>query len=142
MNEDDAQRSLASSLAGDPGRTVYGPAVLGTMRVDDPADVAALQRLRAPAMPRAAPSPYPPMPVPPPPAVAGTIAPRRPPMPELVALGAALAIVAAPVGLVVSTIALRRIVRADPRPAGELLALLSIAASVLTMLVLLVLVVS
>jgi hypothetical protein len=48
--------------AGTPGRTVYGPAVLGTMRVEDPAALAALARLRAPEVPRPAPMATPPMP--------------------------------------------------------------------------------
>lgn len=94
MNEDEASRSLVSSLADDPGQTIYGPARFGTLRVVDPDDVAALHRLRAPAMPGPAPRPYPPMPAPPP-AVTGVIAPRpRATMPALLAVALTVGVLA------------------------------------------------
>jgi hypothetical protein len=44
--------SAVFQAAAERGRTVYGPAVLGTMRVEDPAALVALVALRAPEVPR------------------------------------------------------------------------------------------
>lgn len=105
-----------------PRATVYGPAVLGTVRVDDPRALAALHRARPPAMPRPTPAPAPvPRPVVP------------PGIPRLAIIGAVLAAVAPPVGCVVSAIALGRIVAARPRPPGEGLAALALTGSILAM---------
>jgi hypothetical protein len=101
---------------GDLRATVYGPAVIATLKVDDPRAVASLAALRVPAIPRPAPVAAPPL-----------------PRSRLAVVGAALAIALAPLGLIVSAIALTRILESRPRPRGEALAVLGVAASVLTM---------
>ncbi len=101
---------------GDPRATVYGPAVLGTVQVDDPQTLAAIAALRAPAIPRPPPVAAPP--------------PRTS---RLAVAGALLAIPLAPVGLVISAIALARILAARARLRGEALAVFGVAASVIAM---------
>lgn len=101
--------------------TVYGPAVLGTMKVDDPRAIAALAGL-APAIPR-------------PPPVAAPPPARRP---RLVAIGLALAPLP-PLGLVLSTVALAGILARRPRPPGEAAAVLGVVLGTLALVVALVL---
>lgn len=102
---------------GDVRATVYGPAVLGTVQIDDPHTLAAVAALRAPAIPRP-----PPIAAPPPPRTS-----------RLAIIGAALALPLPPLGLIVSTVALARILGAHPRRRGEALAVLGVAASVIAL---------
>lgn len=113
--------------AVDPGRTVYGPAVLGTMKVDDPDAIASLAALRAPAMPRPAPVPVVEAPAP----VYPTL-PMVAPLPWTVTAAAALAVPLPPVGLGLAIAALRGLRRGAPHPRGETVAVLALVVSVLT----------
>ena len=117
--------SAASSPRPLARSTVYGPAVFGTVRVDDPRALAELRAARAPAVPAA-----------PPRAVAsGQIeaAPVPTPTPRLAIAGAVLAVLMPPLGCVVSALALGRIVQGQPRPPGEALAAFGLALSVIAM---------
>lgn len=96
--------------------TMYGPAIRGTMKVDGEA-AAVLAALRAPEMPRAV--------------VAAPIVVRR--MSRLAIAGLVLAIVASPIGLVVSVIALGNLLSGRWRGRGENVALAGVVASVLMM---------
>ena len=114
--------SVASASGGwapaaDPRATVYGPAIVGTLKVDDPRVIASLAALRGPEIPRP-----PPVAAPPPPRTS-----------RLAIIGAALALPLPPLGLIVSTIALVRIVGARARRRGEAVAVLGVAASVIAL---------
>ncbi len=123
--------------APDPRATVYGPAIVGTIRVDDPRAPAALRAAHPPAVPAPPPQPvYQAVPM----ALAWQQAPAsgqievpRPRVPRLAVVGAMLAVTVPPIGCVVSAVALGRILAATPRPRGETLAALSIAASIVAM---------
>jgi hypothetical protein len=110
-----------TSSTVDPLRaTVYGPAVLATVQVQDPQAVAALAALAAPAVPRpvfAAP-PAPPAP---------------PPRARLATVGLVLAFALPPLGLLVSAVALTQILEARPRPPGEAHAVLGVAVAVIAL---------
>ena len=115
--------SGASSPRSAPRATVYGPAVFGTVRVDDPRALAELRAARAPAVPAAAPR-----------AVAsGQIVTAAAPTPRLAIVGLILALIVPPLGCVVSALALGRIVQGRPRPPGEALAGFGLALSVIAM---------
>ena len=115
--------SAASSPRPRARSTVYGPAVFGTVRVDDPRALAELRAARAPAVPAA-----------PPRAVAsGQIEAAPVPTPRLAIAGAVLAVLMPPLGCVVSALALGRIVQGQPRPPGEALAAFGLALSVIAM---------
>lgn len=101
---------------GDLRATVYGPAVIGTLQVTDPRAIAALAALRVPEIPRPPPVAAPP--------------PRTS---RLAVVGAALALPLPPLGLIVSTIALVRIVGDRARRRGEAVAVLGVAASVIAL---------
>jgi|GEM_PF-3511819 len=99
--------------------TMYGPAIAGTLRVDE-RSAAVLAALHPPTLPR-------PLPLPAPPATHP--APR--PLSILAVVGLALAIPASPVGLVVSAIALGGLLSGRVRARGEHLALAGVVVSVL-----------
>lgn len=107
---------------GDFGRTVYGPAVAGTVRLDE-RSAEILAALRAPSMPRPAPAAAP---------VSGMIDRRRDGS-RLALLGLALALAAPPVGLVVSAVTLAKILGGRWQPRGSNLALTGVVAAVLAL---------